>query len=284
LADIEKRQSTAIAPYDYGDDAALGYENVSSSDLLMPFIILCQALTPMVQDRRAQAGDYWDTVKETAYPAFGPDAPGIEIVPAFTRHVFAKWVPRDEAKGGSGFRGQLDPDDPVVLQAIQNSKKFGRYEIEQEGEDDRGRAIMERILLRDTYYLYCVLVEDEAITSKGAVIAFTSTKIKPYRSMMTRLLGFERVPLFAHHLRLRSVQQENAKGKFYVPSISPANPMGLRESLLAPDDPRYLTAKTLRELIQKGQASADYASQAAEGEDDGYSGSVSGSGDGDLPF
>lgn len=252
----------AVLPFDYGDDVGGGYENQTSRDRTIPFLVLCQSQTPMVEDERARAGDYFNTVTEEVYPRDS----GFLFVPAITMHQFALWQPREN---GGGFRGHLPINDPKVVRAQQECD-FGELEITRDSKDGK----QERLELRETFYVYGVVCDDEGnVLSMGVALSFWSSKIRVYKSWMTRLSQFPRAPLYAHLTRFTSTREENDKGAFYVPVARSADPRGIMQSLLSPDDPRFLAAKELRESINKGMAKIDYSTQAAGGE-----------GDGDIPF
>ena len=107
----------ALVAYDYGDDEGVGYEHQTAADTSIPFIILLQGLSPQVKNRihpMALDGNMMNNVTEQFYDR----DQGFLFVPATTRHLFAKWVPRDR---GGGFRGHLEPDNPIVLQAIKET-------------------------------------------------------------------------------------------------------------------------------------------------------------------
>jgi len=254
------RSSTDIMPYSYGtDDIGAGFDNQTSRDYTIPFMVLCQSQTPMVLDESspARAGDWFNTVTEEVYTRDD----GFIFVPALTKHVYAKWQPRN--KGGS-FRGHLEITDPKVQEAIENSKTFGKYEINEMTDDGP-----ERLELRETFYVYGIVSDNDGnIRSMGAALPFWSTKVRVYKTWMTRLRQFPNAPIYAHSTRFTSKQEHNDQVTFYVPVAKSADPRGIVASMLAPDDMRFLAAKALRNSILAGTAKADYSAQVVESSED----------------
>ena len=115
----------ALVEYEYGEDEGKGYEHQSAADTRIPIIAQMQDLSPPVKSRKANVGDFFNSVTEQIWPG----NEGFLFVPATTRHVFVEWVPRDK---GGGYRGQHQPDSDVVMAAIAAAKKdpdakFGEY-------------------------------------------------------------------------------------------------------------------------------------------------------------
>lgn len=264
MTQLEKQKAPgALVPFDYGEDAGKGYENQTKADLAIPFINLLQSGSPLVKNGGARAGDFLDTVTQRVYPR----ETGLLFAGGTTKQMFAKWMPRDS---GGGFRGHLQVDDRAVQEAIKNASKFGKYVVIE--KDDKGKDV--ELTLSETFYIYGALSDEDHNAESMAVIPFWSTKIKPYRGWTSRLRSFNqqhgnRIPLYANLTRLTSREIKNAKGDFYIPVLSPADPRGLLESLLGPDNSVFQMAKTCAELIMSGDAEVNYdKSREAEGEDD----------------
>jgi hypothetical protein len=259
---------------DYGEDVGAGYEHQDAADTSIPFMVQLQALSPIVAEGRADArpGDWYNTITERVYKK----EQGFLFVPATTRRKFGKWTPRpgSEAasyvKGGGdgergGFHGNLEPDDPAVLKAIADAPRFGMNMTPD------GKRLVE------CFYVYGVVCGESGEAETMAAIPFSSAKIKSYKSWMTRLQQvFVRVgdkrprpPLYAHLTRVGSLQQKNDKGVFFVPLISSGDKRGMNESLMKPDDERFLMAKACRQLVDSGEVKVDYSKQGAAGEEDG---------------
>lgn len=271
-SDLAKKAGAgALATYDYGDMAGSGFEGVTTGDLSIPFLTVLQPMSPEVQPgedrvKGAEAGMLFNTVTREL---FDPKE-GICFQPVCTQHCYMEWRPRNQ---GGGLVGRHSIDSEVVAQAKEAAKKsgaeFGKLKTAA-GND-----------LIETRYILGYLLRDPNQTEPGEpiMIAFTSTKMKVYKNITTRLYTFQgRPPLFAHRLRITSVLEENPKGKFYNFKIEPWFGT-IAESLI---DPRGKSAKLLTEAaalktsFEKGETNVNYEKQA---------GAAGGSGAGEeVPF
>lgn len=273
---VAKKKSADIIPFDYGADANSGYENQSSSDYQIPFLVLLQAMSPQCGDPEdggvegARPGMLFNSVTHEVFS--GKD--GVEFVPAYTEHLFLEWVPRDQ---GGGIVGRHTPDSEIVARAKANSD-FGKYKTPS-GND-----------LVEAFQIYGVLVGEDGDANGMAVISFTSTKIKVYKNIITKLRMFTiktsdgrkiNPPLFAHKLRISSFKDRNSQGEFHNFVVNPAVDKDVRASLIDPTSSLFEEAKQCMEMVKSGIAQADYASQTHEG-----SGTRSGgdAADDDIPF
>lgn len=268
--EIQKTGPTAMAVHDYGEDAvgatdvAKGFEHQDKADMAIPFMKLCQPLTPVVAEGRAKMGDYMNTVTDEIFPANWSKetkigTTGFYFVAGTTRHVFVEWVPRD---AGGGYRGQHNVEDPIVLKAIKESQKFGLYKTPE------GNRLVE------TFYAYGAICDEHSALSM-AVVAFESTRIKAYKAWMTRLRGVlieqgtrkVKPPLYAHLTKFSSREMRADKNIWAVPTTVSAHPDGIIASLLSPDDERFQMAKACMMLVDAGEAKVDYSKQRDAGDD-----------------
>lgn len=248
------------AAYDYGEDEGAGYEGQSSADVLIPFLTVLQQLSPQVEDiDAAKPGMLINTVTNDLFDGEA----GVVFVPATTEHCYIEWVPRDEGGGGGqGFVGRHEIDSDVVKKA-RDTQEFGKYRTEA------GNHLVE------TFYVYGVLVTPDGI--EPMVVAFSSTKIKPYKGWMTKARSIQihlpdgrRItpPLFAHRFRITTIKQKNPKGTFhnFVVGFDGADASSAR---LSTDDEIYMAARSIKEMVQGGQAKADMS--AGDGSEAGSS-------------
>lgn len=258
---------TNLAKLDFGDHAGVGFENQTQDDIAIPFLALAQALSPEVQDGDpkqipgAKIGSLFNTVTRELLPDT------VYFVPCTTQHVYVEWVPRD---AGGGFVDVHQPDSMLVKTARAQAESFNDLKT------DEGHELIE------TFYIYGLLLDGpEAKTSVSPiVIAFTSTKIKKYKALMTKLRTIKgKPPMYAFRLGITSVADKNKKGQpFKNFEIIPAIGGSLMEALNLPGtehEPLLNEGKALVEAIHGGLAKADHASQ---------SNAKSEAGDGDEPF
>ena len=266
---VKEGTKTAVK-FDYGDDAVVvgdgagrGYEHQTKADIAIPFMKLCQPLTPVVVEGKAKLGDYMNTVSEEIFPANMKDdhsTSGFMFVAGTTRQVFVEWVPRD---AGGGYRGQHDVESDVVQKAIKESTKFGLYKTPE------GNRLVE------TFYAYgCICDEHDALSM--AIIAFESTRIKAYKMWMTKLRqvileqGGRKIrpPLYGHVTRFGSRIKREKGNIWAVPTTTSAHPDGIISSLIGPDDERFQMAKACMMLVDAGEAKIDYSKQRDSGDVD----------------
>lgn len=257
-AALAKTTSTAVgAVHDYGVDAGQGFEHQTRADIAIPFLNVLQPLSPEITNNEAaRAGMLFNSVTEQLTDG----KTGLVFIPATTRHVFVEWVPREK---GGGFVGIHEIESEVVKNARAASKEFGKYTTPAGNQ------------LQETFYVYGVLLDDEGAPGEMAILAFTSTKITPYKRWNTKINMFTvktpsgakvRPPLFAHQVRITTTKEKNNKGEFFNVDLQPAVNNSVAESLLPPGHPALEAAKDLRKLVDDGVAKADYTSQRPEAE------------------
>lgn len=258
------RAETGVVQYDYGEHAAAGFENQTQNDLTVPFLDILQPLSPQVEEDGipgAKPGMIFNTVTDDLFAA----DTGVVFVPVLTARMFVEWIPR---KQGGGMVGRHQPGDEVVKRAIeQNAErgdKFGKYyTYDENGEPDNE--------LVETFYVYGIAFPDaDTMDGDEVVIAFRSTKIKPYKAWMSKIHKFKgRTPLWAHAARLTTVKQSNDQGSYFNFVAQPLNGT-VKESLLDPNnDPRFKAGAELYELLKVGSvrmSDEDGAGDSAPGD------------------
>lgn len=249
------KKASVPAKLDYGEDQGKGFENQDREDYAIPLINVLQALSPVVQDdkNKAKAGGI---INSATGRVFNGES-GLPFIPCLTQHVFVEWIPRDK---GGGFIGIHAKGSDTVVSAKEKAKAFGKYTTPN-GND-----------LVETFYVYGIAL-DEDNNPFQAVIPYTSTKIKRYRTWMTtardiriNLPDGSRIspPLFAHRYLLKTIKEKNNMGEFFNMTIG-FDGAGADKCRLAPDDDLYLLAKDCRDSVASGAARADFAA-GAEGE------------------
>jgi hypothetical protein len=247
---VTEKKENAVAVYDYGDSAGAGYENLSSDDYSVPFIILLQSNSPEVENNEpegARGGMFLNRVTNELTPG----DTGIVVVPCYSHTVFEEWVPRDN---GGGYVAPHAVDSAEVYDAIKSANgKFGKLRL---GAND----------LIETHYVYVLLLNNEGNEITGfAAIPIASTKIKPKKDWLTamRHQGGDKTPLFANRARIKVVRKENKKGNFYGLVYSPLIGKTYKESLINPQTELHLLeeAKKFYGLVSSGKAKVNAASQ-----------------------
>ncbi len=253
-ADIQKVEDgqTALSVYDFGEDAGKGFENTTNEDYSISFISVLQALSPQVTGQNKLPGAEAGMLFNTATQEVISGDEGIRFVPLYRTQVYVEWIPRTS---GGGYVGQHQMDSDIVSEA--NNRPRG----------DKGQLLTSSgNELVQTAYMYGMLLTDEG--PRPAIIAFTSTKLKVYRNLMTQLNSFQintasgrrSPPLFAHQLLLRSAHQSNKHGDFFNFKISPAEG-DLASSLIDPSSELYAAVKEMAARIGSGEVQVNFDNQ-----------------------
>jgi hypothetical protein len=199
-----------------------------------------------------------------------------------TQHVFVEWRPK-ESGGGIVDIHQLNAD--VVVHA-KETQDFGSYKTPT-GND-----------LVETFYVYGVHPNADRTSGEQGVLAFTSTKIKKYKSWLTKARGIminiknpqgvivKRItpPLFAHVYNLKTVKEKNTKGEFWNWDVSFAG--GSAEAArIDPKSDLFQSCVACATMVNEGKAKANY--EAADGGVDAPGAGAGSAGTGseeDAPF
>ena len=167
----------------------------------------------------------------------------------------------------------------IVAEAKRNAAK--RFDLRTENGNE----------LVETRSIYAIILSEEMEPLGYCVIPFTSSKMAPWRDFWTRVDTAKiskGAPVFSLLVRLGVVGTKNKKGDKYKNfSMYPAcDAKGkltrdilesvIGPSMLAPDSDAYLAAKTLREAVTSGRATADHETAGAEGAGGGKTGSTDG--------
>lgn len=260
--------------HDYGDYSGAGFEGTTREDFAIPFLAVMQSNSPLVtaEDSEFRAGMIYNTATEAGIKG----SEGIDFIPVARERKFVEWIPREK---GGGIAEVYDPEDPFVEKTLAANPGYGKKPLPNGNE------------LVDTYYLYGIILGDSG-SMDPAMIAFSSTKIQPYKSLMTKAKGAMltttggrkvRPPLFGLLYHLSTVKQKNTKGEFYNWKIDFAKKT-VAESALPPRSDEFLAAAALYEAHRSGGIKTDLKQQSAEGGADNGASDGGAVVDGDIPF
>jgi hypothetical protein len=285
VATVDEK-SKAVATYDYGDDAGAGFENVKPGDFKPSFLRILQSNSPQVADELpgAKAGIWWDTVSNEGFES-------ILVVPAVFEHVYVAWKPRaDGGGGGQGFGGVYKPESEVVVEALKrfNSEHDSKFARGEDGKIIAPKTPDGEYDLMETFYFHGPQFVEESGAIFPVTLPFSSSGLPPAQNWLSTMRkqiipdsGGKPYPLFAHLFKLGSVKKENAKGKFYVPSVTWAKG-NAKDSRLDPKGDLYQAARSVSIAFKEGNAKVDYAQSG--GSDAPAGGAGSGKSKGDIPF
>lgn len=184
--------------------AGQGLNDLDNSDRSVPFLKVLEKNSPEIETvEGAKPGMIIDTATSRLYDS-------IRFVPATREHVFVEWVPID---AGGGLVASY-PADSAIAKWAQGQR--GKISLKN-GHD-----------LVETFYLFGILLpeeDDDETEAKPVVIAFTSTRIKTYKSIVNRsdsimLLGAGgrkfKAPWFCHVWRLGTDKKVDGAQSWYV--------------------------------------------------------------------
>jgi hypothetical protein len=263
----QAQTSTALTTVDYGDYGNAGFENTSQDDFAVPFLDILQGQSPEVESlESAKPGMFHNTVTDDLFDG----KTGVSVIVVSTAHEFVEWVPRNQ---GGGIVGRHKVDSDVVADARSRADKFNELKTEN-GND-----------LVETYYAYLILNLPEGPVP--AVLSCSSTRIKPYKAMMTKANmimipgpdGVKRKPpLFAHKFLLTTAKRKNNDGEWHTFEVAfDAPDKSAAGARLAPADDLFQAAVEFWEVIKAGAFTTNEAGEAKARE-------TSNAGSGDVPF
>lgn len=184
--------------------AGQGLNDLDSSDRTVPFLKVLEKQSPEIETvDGAKAGMIIDTATQKLFTS-------IRFVPAVREHAFVEWVPIDN---GGGLVASYGMDSDITKWA---KSKRGKISLKN-GND-----------LVETFYLFGVLLPEEGddeLEPKPAVLSFTSTRIKTYKSIVNRsdsimLLGAGgrkfKAPWFCHVWRIGTLKKVDGAQSWYL--------------------------------------------------------------------
>jgi hypothetical protein len=249
------------AEYDYGTDAGAGFDNQTGEDVSVPFYEVLQPGSPEIasqgEDGELKAGMIINRTTGDAVSGRG----GLTFVPAYTQHVVVEWVPRE--KGGGLV--EVHAIDSELAKKVRSEQPLGKYKHPTNDND-----------LIETFYVYGVVILESGDPTPG-VIAFSSTKIKPYKDWSFRMRSIvlalpdgrkmtsRQLPMWAFAYSLKTLFMEKNNYKWYNWVIGFASGKGASDSRVVPGSPVYLAAKSVYEAVSAGTLKADTRNLREEG-------------------
>ena len=180
------------------NDSGLGFENVTSADLAIPYYTVLQAMSPQVkrgprQIVGAKEGDIYNTVTQEIIS--GDD--GIVVIPCVFQKLYVEWTPRES---GGGLVEQ-HASEAILAKTTRDPK--GNYVL------PNGNHVVQ------TSYHYVMRVKEDG-TLERALISMTSTQLKMSRRWMALQMALQMSvngkvitpPPYSHSYRLTSELQQ----------------------------------------------------------------------------
>ena len=239
---VVKQKAKTPATTRYEQDAGLGLENVSVEDVKLPFLKILEKTSEEVNSRNAkyvkgaEAGMILNTLTNQLYDG----KKGINVVPAFYNRNFVEWA--DRGTGSGAPIDEYDVTDPVVKTTTRDKSNKDRL--------PNGNY------LANTAYHYVLNITDDIPST--AVITMTFSRLVSSRRWNGLMMGLKsktkdgRIitpPSFSHIYNLKTVQQTNTRGDWFVWDVT---------SVGTSTDDHYEMAKKFALNIKKGAIKAKH--------------------------
>ena len=211
----------------------MGFEEVTTDDLQMPFVRVLHAMSPQLKKSNASfikgaaQGDIFNTVTGQVWSG----EKGILVLPVYYQLKYIEFVPRSQ---GGGFVGELAGNSQEVRNAVRD--KDTNMEMLESGNE-----------LVKTAQHYVQIVHEDGILEQ-AIIDMKKTQLKKSRlwnsmMMMQRDEG-KLKPSFSNVYRLSTSEDSNDKGSWHTWTIKLEGP--------APSKDAYLEARGFYENVSSG--------------------------------
>ena len=244
--------STALATIDDAEDFAafgnLGYEHVTSADLLIPRLTILQKMSPQIDESNsafiegAKYGDFCDTGTGEIWKT-------ISVVPVYMARIFLEWAPRSSKKGLVANHGM---DASVLAQCTM---------------DERRRHIMPNgNYIAETMQWF---VLNLSANGRKSFIPMTSTQLKHSRGWLTKIQSekiqrgdgtfFTPAPFYREWIATTK-EESNNDGSWKSWSFAP----GRRITEIDPTKQLLNAAKEFAEQARDGLAKGDLSSGVEE--------------------
>jgi hypothetical protein len=207
---VAKKANTEVTTVDFEQYADIGFENIGSKDLALPFLKILSQLSPQVTMGdasyipEAKAGMIFNTVTSELYDGQA----GIKVVPCFYKLQYIEW--RDRGEANSKAPVNIYESDSNIMEKTTRA------------EDNKDR-LENGNYVEETASHYVVIV-DNNLPKETALITMKSTqrkKSKKWNSMMMSVTakkkdgGIYKPATFTQVYNLKSVLEKNNLGSWY---------------------------------------------------------------------
>jgi hypothetical protein len=200
--EVGEKANTQVAAVNLEQYTGQGMEGAEAADFAIPYVICLQKLSPQIDTVDGAKPGY---ILETAgNRLFNQDGAGLQVIPCYFRKDMVEWKPRES---GGGLVAAHGWNETLMQSTTKN---------------DRGQMILPNgNILVDTKYHYVLMPTAEGLIR--AVISMSSTQLKKSRKWLTMMQmrqapktggGTYNPPSFAYFYNLKTVNEENDKGKW----------------------------------------------------------------------
>ena len=230
--------------------AGQGLDDLDQSDRSIPFVKVLEKNSPEIESLEgAKPGMFVNTATNELFDS-------IRFVPACREHNFVEWKPIDQGGGLIASYG--------ILEKISQWAKTQRGKISLKNGND----------LVETFYLYGLLLPEEDSDGEPtpAVISFTSTRIRAYKSIVNRsdsimLRGASgrkfKAPWFCHVWRIKSEKKVDGNQSWYIYNVAFDGPSADAVRLPA-DSPIVQMGAEMVRMKEQGELTVNQEAAAGE--------------------
>lgn len=209
--EVAVKKNNLPAEVDFSKMAGAGLEGISAADLIIPRIVILQALSPQLLKKKpeyiedAQAGMFCDTAVKELWDG----EEGIILLPCLYSRIFLEWGPE---------RG-----DGLIFNHGTNADILAQTEV----DENRRNVLPNGNIISPTMTWYCLNL---SAGGRRCFVPLTSTQTKAGRQWATaqtaeklqRKDGSEFTPpIFYRSWHATVVEQSNAKGDWFGWSFAP---------------------------------------------------------------
>lgn len=203
VAATEAKLPVAVAnPFEgTGIKANAGFEEVDSSDIIIPFLRALQPLSPQLDESKPK---YLPDAKKgqlviTGLNKLFDGKEGVYFIPVYYQKIWNQWKLRDQGGG---------------LVAVHKNNTLMSETI----RDDKGRDILpDGTQLVQHSNLYAVLVDTVNKEMTPVMISAATTQLKYMKGLITLLQSFQKrgFPMMANFCKVGTILETNEKGSWY---------------------------------------------------------------------
>lgn len=223
-------------------DANVGFENVTSRDVAIPYLKILQALSPELRGATKVAGAEEGLVMNTVTSQFMRE---FRVVPCAFKKSYVEWTPR-EAGGGL----VMEHADELILSKCKKNERS--QDILPNGN-----------LIVTTAYHYVLLLSDAGF--ERAVMAMSSTQLKKSRRWLGQMMALQvkvgdksfTPPPFSHSYHVTTGMETKDTNSWYGWIIN--------DPKLVDDKSIYDVAKKFGQDVGQGLVKVSTPEQETEG-------------------
>lgn len=202
----QNAQTTAVAlpAIDMFADAGMGMEGVDKESFAIPFLAVLQGLSPQCETvEGAKPGLLINTVTNALMQT-------ALVVPVAYQRRYLRWTPRE---AGGGFKGEMKVSEVDALMAAGKAVR----------DETNGRIMFEGDVLKDTRIHFAFLLRDDGGYER-VILSMAGTQVKKSKRWMSLINGIQvkapngamfTPPSFSHYYSVKTVKEENDKGKWH---------------------------------------------------------------------